>query len=602
MSFNSSYNSQVMQDYTYNGAGQFRAQQNSALTRQLSASSAASTSSNGPETTSTQLYMGDLDASWTENDIKQIWATLGEPNVQVKLIKNSGPMNNSGYCFVEFPSNLSATNALLKTGLPIPVDPSRSLKLNWASFATAPGTEFSIFVGDLAPNVSESQLFELFISRYSSTLNAKIVFDQVTGVSKGYGFVKFGNEAEQQRSLVEMQGVFLNGRAIRVSTTSKNKSRFRGGLSGTVTSAAAATAGPPVGNLSGVIQTSSPQTLPQQSQFIYPVQQQPVLSQFTDPNNTTVFIGGLSSLVTEEELRAYFQPFGQIVYVKIPVGKGCGFVQYVDRSSAENAIAKMQGFPIGNSRIRLSWGRSAKQAAGMQQVFAMTLQHQQPQKTQQQQQHHNHHHNTQQSIQESQKHRAPQQQQQTAANNTSTTTTTVPNLATGGAAGTTSAGTAQPLLQQQLQQQFPYQQQPAMPQTYSYTLDSISGTGSNYVPMSHIPPIQLTYQSSAIIDPSSSSALLPNLTTLDYSGFPSSNNSNFNFSPSTSLGAGFNQQVFDYSNSDMGTPMAQTPNTAASTQSTKHPQIFVQGGEAYVKGRNSSIDRLEQGSNGYIFV
>lgn len=42
----------------------------------------------------------------------------------------------------------------------------------------------------------------------------------------------------------------------------------------------------------------------------------------------------------------------------MPVGKHCGFVQFVRKADAEKAIEKMQGFPIGGSRIRLSWGRS----------------------------------------------------------------------------------------------------------------------------------------------------------------------------------------------------------------------------------------------------
>lgn len=47
----------------------------------------------------------------------------------------------------------------------------------------------------------------------------------------------------------------------------------------------------------------------------------------TDPTNTTLFIGGLSSTVTEPELHAAFARCGEIVYTKIPQGKGCGFVQ-----------------------------------------------------------------------------------------------------------------------------------------------------------------------------------------------------------------------------------------------------------------------------------
>ena len=62
-----------------------------------------------------------------------------------------------------------------------------------------------------------------------------------------------------------------------------------------------------------------------------------------DTNNTTLFIGALSSSVTEEDLRSFFGRFGDIVYTKIPAGKGCGFVQYVNRASAEYAMQQMQG-------------------------------------------------------------------------------------------------------------------------------------------------------------------------------------------------------------------------------------------------------------------
>ena len=42
-----------------------------------------------------------------------------------------------------------------------------------------------------------------------------------------------------------------------------------------------------------------------------------------DPTNTTLFIGGLSAAVTEDQLRSVFAPYGDIVYTKIPqVGSG----------------------------------------------------------------------------------------------------------------------------------------------------------------------------------------------------------------------------------------------------------------------------------------
>ena len=64
-----------------------------------------------------------------------------------------------------------------------------------------------------------------------------------------------------------------------------------------------------------------------------------------DPTNTTLFIGGLSAGVSEDDLRNLFGRFGEIVYTKIPPGKGCGFVQFVQRAAAEAAMAAMQARP-----------------------------------------------------------------------------------------------------------------------------------------------------------------------------------------------------------------------------------------------------------------
>jgi hypothetical protein len=44
-----------------------------------------------------------------------------------------------------------------------------------------------------------------------------------------------------------------------------------------------------------------------------------------------IFVGGLDPSVTDEDLKAVFGQFGELVYVKIPVGKGCGFVQFTHR-------------------------------------------------------------------------------------------------------------------------------------------------------------------------------------------------------------------------------------------------------------------------------
>eukprot|EP00889_Picochlorum_renovo_P007978 jgi/Picre1/35008/NNA_002473.t1 len=128
---------------------------------------------------------------------------------------------------------------------------------------------------------------------YPSVRSAKVITDAATGRSKGYGFVRFSAENERNIALTEMNGHFLSHRPIRVSLATAKKN----------------------------VQSSQVQTL------------QPLHPSDLDPTNTTLFIGGLSSQVLEDQLRAIFSQFGDIIYVKIPQGKGCGFVQYVLRAS-----------------------------------------------------------------------------------------------------------------------------------------------------------------------------------------------------------------------------------------------------------------------------
>ena len=43
---------------------------------------------------------------------------------------------------------------------------------------------------------------------------------------------------------------------------------------------------------------------------------------------------------------------GELIYVKVPPGKGCGFVQYVHRPCAEAALMQMQGQYVGKQPVR----------------------------------------------------------------------------------------------------------------------------------------------------------------------------------------------------------------------------------------------------------
>ncbi len=82
----------------------------------------------------------------------------------------------------------------------------------------------SIWVGDLTPEVDDLQLYKFFAARFDTLRTAKVVLD-TSGFSKGYGFIRFGCEKEQQTALASMMGATgLGMKPIRVSVAvAKNK-------------------------------------------------------------------------------------------------------------------------------------------------------------------------------------------------------------------------------------------------------------------------------------------------------------------------------------------------------------------------------------------
>lgn len=82
-----------------------------------------------------------------------------------------------------------------------------------------------------------------------------------------------------------------------------------------------------------------------------------------DESNTTLFVGGLAPAVAEADLSNIFHTFGVLSYVRVPPGRGCGFVQFLSRAQAERALQGAQGHMLHGAPLRLSWGRNAAKHA-----------------------------------------------------------------------------------------------------------------------------------------------------------------------------------------------------------------------------------------------
>ncbi|KAL0376107.1 UNVERIFIED_CONTAM: Polyadenylate-binding protein RBP47 [Sesamum calycinum] len=281
------------------------------------------------------IWIGDLQQWMDESYLHACFSQTGEV-VSVKIIRNKQTGQSERYGFVEFNTHLAAENVLQSYNGTMMPNADQPFRLNWAAFSTGErrpeaGSDLSIFVGDLATDVTDALLHDTFASKYPSVKGAKVVVDSNTGRSKGYGFVRFGDENDKSRAMTEMNGVYCSSRPMRIGVATPKKRSPQQLYS----SQAMVLSGGYASNGAG-----------------------PVGHSESDSSNTTVFVGGLDSDVTDEQLRESFTPYGEVVSVKIPAGKGCGFVQFACRSNAEDAIQRLNGTVIGKQTVRLSWGRN----------------------------------------------------------------------------------------------------------------------------------------------------------------------------------------------------------------------------------------------------
>lgn len=88
----------------------------------------------------------------------------------------------------------------------------------------------NIYVGNLSFNTSESELKGLFAT-YGEVQSAKIVVDQFTNRSRGFGFIEMVNREEGLKAIQELDSKDLGGRNLKVNE-SKPRSDSRGGSRG----------------------------------------------------------------------------------------------------------------------------------------------------------------------------------------------------------------------------------------------------------------------------------------------------------------------------------------------------------------------------------
>ncbi|MCL2371277.1 RNA-binding protein [Candidatus Saccharibacteria bacterium] len=74
----------------------------------------------------------------------------------------------------------------------------------------------NLFVGNLAFATRDDELREFF-AQIGEVTGARVITERDSGRSKGFGFVEFADEANNQKAIDELNGKELDGRPINIS-------------------------------------------------------------------------------------------------------------------------------------------------------------------------------------------------------------------------------------------------------------------------------------------------------------------------------------------------------------------------------------------------
>ncbi|KAK3087541.1 hypothetical protein FSP39_007329 [Pinctada imbricata] len=150
----------------------------------------------------TNLIINYLPQTLSDEDFRSMFLSIG-PIKSCKIIRDKNTLYSYGFGFVDYQSPGDAARAITTlNGLSME---NKRIKVAYARPNDENSKGANLYVCNLPKHYREEELMDQF-QKYGSIVQTRVLVNQVTGQSKGVGFVLFHKKCDAESAMADMDG------------------------------------------------------------------------------------------------------------------------------------------------------------------------------------------------------------------------------------------------------------------------------------------------------------------------------------------------------------------------------------------------------------
>jgi len=370
--------SAAQQQAQQNAAVQQQVQQQALNAAQQQAAAAAASTQPENDDSKTNLIVNYLPQTMTQEEIRSLFSSIGEVE-SCKLIRDKVTAGQSlGYGFVNYHRADDATKAIQTlNGLRLQ---NKTIKVSYARPSSEAIKGANLYVSGLPKHMAQPDLERMFACS-GNIITSRILCDNITGLSKGVGFIRFDQRIEAERAIQKLNGTIPEGATepvtVKFANNPSNNAKAIPPLAAYLAPQAARRAfgagalhpagrfspyGLPTG-LPGLDLNLKDGYSPLAGDLLAgnPILPGAGTTPTVNGSGWCLFVYNLAPETEENILWQLFGPFGAVQNVKVIRDlqtnkcKGFGFVTMTNYDECLVAIQSLNGYTLGNRVLQVSF-------------------------------------------------------------------------------------------------------------------------------------------------------------------------------------------------------------------------------------------------------